>query len=77
MTPTPDLTDDELIAAIGWQPCKWHKFDGRWWWCSEHGIAAWATSPEVCSAMSDRLVLIRVGIDLAHRRNRRTGANDE
>lgn len=56
------MTDADLIAALGWKPCRSFGGSGP---CDEHGYAQRLNPSGVCSYQAARLHLVRAGIDLA------------
>ena len=66
------MTDDELIAALGWE-CKWvDSTDQRgevWWWCATHNSERHYQDapPDMCKPVCALLDAARAGIDLAKR----------
>ena len=57
------MTDADLIAALGWEPCREDATSDPAWRCAEH--EAILNSAGVCDTQRYRLQGARAGIDLA------------
>ena len=62
------MTDLDLIAALGWEPCQIGTTTGaasKQVWCSAHFSVSTADATQPCNTMFHRLIGARAGIDLA------------
>lgn len=62
------MTDAELIAALGWEPCK--RYDDARRGCATHPDdgGMWVIGDQWCLHMTHALIGARAGIDLARER---------
>lgn len=55
------MTDEDLIAALGWEPCRYSALG----WCGTHDDIARMGVDASCEALRNQLIGARAGIDLA------------